>query len=517
MRASGGLFFDAPPTNLWFNTLNQDGSNRIRSASISGCNTVAPCTPAAGAPAFPSVANLTPTGAGCSHGHAGLQERVHGERQPADFARAEPQRRRVGRLRVHLRPQLDVPAEYEPHQSHRDTGRRAPDLLLRRERLHALVPAVQQHYAAGRRRHLQLSTRCSSTGITGCRGVCRSRRPTPSPTPSAMRRKRTPSSRTCPSRTRPIFSATAAGRAWIGRTPLPSAPCSTRKSKLENRFLNRLLNDNMFAILANLCSGDPQNILANTTLNGDATTGSVTRPLFVGRNTARTPNIYQVDLRYTRAFARFWERVTPQFIFEANNVFNHPNVTSINSTATVNTNPALGQVGAITTPPSLLPSGTVLEGPHHPVRTRRTLVTSDRSGRADARKLRGRCVSRYHDFQLSMKSPKPSEAPFPAPVYAETVLAVNFEDAKRYFLEALLEIHYAHTLMLARQRHSRSAGCASLPAFARRTGPSRHQRRRLRRQLRGPVLLSRGTTWQRAAERKSPAGCIPRAAATTST
>ena len=40
---------------------------------------------------------------------------------------------------------------------------------------------------------------------------------------------------------------------------------------------------------------------------------------------------------------------------------------------------------------------------------------------------------------------------FPAPVYAETVLAVNFEDAKRYFLDALLEIHYAHTLMLARQ------------------------------------------------------------------
>jgi len=51
-----------------------------------------------------------------------------------------------------------------------------------------------------------------------------------------------------------------------------------------------------------------------------------------------------------------------------------------------------------------------------------------------------------------MKAPKPvSEAPFAAPVYAETVLAPNFEDAKRYFLGALLEIHYAHTLMLARQ------------------------------------------------------------------
>ncbi len=39
--------------------------------------------------------------------------------------------------------------------------------------------------------------------------------------------------------------------------------------------------------------------------------------------------------------------------------------------------------------------------------------------------------------------------PFPAPIYAETVLSHNFEDAKKFFLGALLEIHYAHTRMLA--------------------------------------------------------------------
>ncbi len=42
--------------------------------------------------------------------------------------------------------------------------------------------------------------------------------------------------------------------------------------------------------------------------------------------------------------------------------------------------------------------------------------------------------------------------PFPARVYAETVLAVNFRDSLRYFLDALLEIQAAHTLMLARQK-----------------------------------------------------------------
>ena len=40
---------------------------------------------------------------------------------------------------------------------------------------------------------------------------------------------------------------------------------------------------------------------------------------------------------------------------------------------------------------------------------------------------------------------------FPAPLYAETVLGPNFEDAKRYFLDALIEIHYAHSRMLAQQ------------------------------------------------------------------
>jgi argininosuccinate lyase len=40
---------------------------------------------------------------------------------------------------------------------------------------------------------------------------------------------------------------------------------------------------------------------------------------------------------------------------------------------------------------------------------------------------------------------------FPAPVYRDTVLAQVFADAKRYFLEPLIEIEYAHTLMLARQ------------------------------------------------------------------
>jgi argininosuccinate lyase len=48
------------------------------------------------------------------------------------------------------------------------------------------------------------------------------------------------------------------------------------------------------------------------------------------------------------------------------------------------------------------------------------------------------------------RSRRGSDNHFPAPAYAETVLAVNFDDARRFFLDALLELHTAHTLMLAR-------------------------------------------------------------------
>src|SRR5579884_1568730 len=125
---------------------------------------------------------------------------------------------------------------------------------------------------------------------------------------------------------------------------------------IHNSFLRHLANDNQLTILAVLQSGDQQNIIANQVLNGDSTTSSVTRPLFLGRDLARTPNIYQIDARYTRTIFTLWERVRPKFWAEATNVFNHPNITSINTTAQVNSS------GAITSPASLAPVSSVLEG-----------------------------------------------------------------------------------------------------------------------------------------------------------
>ncbi|HYW46044.1 MAG TPA: carboxypeptidase regulatory-like domain-containing protein [Bryobacteraceae bacterium] len=125
-------------------------------------------------------------------------------------------------------------------------------------------------------------------------------------------------------------------------------------TKSGNRTWNWLANNNQLALLVNTSSGDQQNITANRNLNNDAK--AVTRPLFIGRDSVRGPNISQIDMRYTRAFFTAWERLKPKFIAEANNVFGWENITSLNTVVPVDT------TGLPTQPiTGFLPSSTVLE------------------------------------------------------------------------------------------------------------------------------------------------------------
>lgn len=60
-----------------------------------------------------------------------------------------------------------------------------------------------------------------------------------------------------------------------------------------------------------------------------------------------------------------------------------------------------------------------------------------------------------------------AEEEFPALIYRETVLAQNFEDSQKYFLDFLIRIHEAHTRMLARQGIlAQSAADEALAAIA---------------------------------------------------
>ncbi len=129
---------------------------------------------------------------------------------------------------------------------------------------------------------------------------------------------------------------------------------------ISNRIARYLANDNMITVFLVAQSGDEQNITANQVLNGDTSAGSgagsSTRPLFIGRNTVQAPNVYQLDARYSRTFFKLWDQLQPSFFFEANNVLNHPNITTINTNAIVNA------TGAIVTAPTYAPVSTLLEG-----------------------------------------------------------------------------------------------------------------------------------------------------------
>jgi Carboxypeptidase regulatory-like domain/TonB dependent receptor len=127
------------------------------------------------------------------------------------------------------------------------------------------------------------------------------------------------------------------------------------KFTIQNNILKHLANGNQLTILANLSNGDQLNETTSTLLNGDPVGSGIQRPLYVGRDALRGPNIYQIDMRYTRTVFSH-ERFNVKVLAEGNNVFNIKNVTAINTTAATNA------AGFITAAPTLAPTSTILEG-----------------------------------------------------------------------------------------------------------------------------------------------------------
>lgn len=121
------------------------------------------------------------------------------------------------------------------------------------------------------------------------------------------------------------------------------------QTHFENRIVNAFTNGNELAVLGNFLSGDPLNETTSRVLNGDSTASS--RPLFVGRNTLVSPPVYQVDARLTRTVTTIKERINTKIIVESTNVFNRSNFTTLSTTATTDT------AGNITAAPKLTPTG----------------------------------------------------------------------------------------------------------------------------------------------------------------
>ena len=141
--------------------------------------------------------------------------------------------------------------------------------------------------------------------------------------------------------------------------------------KLENRFMNRLANGNQLTVLATIQNGDEESITTSTVLNIDPI-GAPQRPLGIGRDTVTTPNVYQIDARYTRTLYSFRERLNVKFIAEGLNVFNTRNYTTTNTTAVTNS------LGIITTQPTFASDGVGARRPSASDRNSRGLLIFSR-------------------------------------------------------------------------------------------------------------------------------------------
>ena len=365
VRASWGKFYDAPPTNLWYNALFNDGSGKAFNASLSPASSGAPSYPqaltSATAPAIPSVFTVAPN---FRNGYA-MTTTLQISRQLASndaitLAFVNTGGRQLQWLHnINLINPITALADGRPVFSPTVSASTRANPAFNNVTLedvgansgyNALEVNYEHRFSHGflvSGHYIYSHTISDAPDVNGFeQNLVYVEDPT-----NRLRDR---------------------GNSYINRPHSFTASTVWSPSvKVGNTFANRLVNDNEFAVLTNIASGDEQNIVAPLNLNDDPTVAaSVTRPVSIGRNTVRGPKVVQFDLRYTRTLFTLNERLRAQFITEATNLFNHPNVTSLNTTipaanlnltGTAATNPSYGTIlGPL--PTSFPYSLTVLQG-----------------------------------------------------------------------------------------------------------------------------------------------------------
>ena len=346
LRANSGLFYEAPATNLFYNTLSNNGSNTGFVANISPS--------AAGAPAFPQVINAVGPGFSRTPDVTTLTPNYKNAYTITSSFQLERQltnndslmvgyvntaaRNQVFLRNINLTSPIGALADGRPTYASSRVYSQFGNIRLQDIGAITSYNALLTHY---RHRFAQ--------GVQVDASYTWSHSISDSPDVNSFEQNLPIEDNTSRARDR--------GNSYVNRPHAFTLSSYIAPRTSATGFWGYLANNNELSILANISSGDAQNIVANRVLTGDPlVTTAVTRPLFIGRYTARGPNIWQFDARYTRTLFTLWDRVKPKFLAEANNLFNHPNITTLNTTATVNA------AGAITTPASLLPQSTVLEG-----------------------------------------------------------------------------------------------------------------------------------------------------------
>ena len=348
IRASSGIFFEPTPTNLWYNTFINSGNPQAYSASIPASSPLAP--------AFPNVIGLTPGVVPAS----------------ADITAITPNFRNAYTINTSVQITRQLTANDALTVGYVNTGARELTYLRNLNLVNptGFLADGRPIYSSTQSAATRLDPRFNNITLQDVGAVTDynamivnynhrwgqgfqvnasytwSHSISDAPDANSFEQNLFIEDNTNRTRDR--------GNSIVNRPQaLTMSWYLAPTSKSDNRIVKWLASNNELAILGNLSSGDQQNITANKNLNND--TKATTRPAFIGRNTVRTPNIYQVDARYTRTFLTIKERFKPKFIAEFNNVFNRENITSLNTVVPVDS------FGIAQLPSVFAPSSTVLE------------------------------------------------------------------------------------------------------------------------------------------------------------
>jgi hypothetical protein len=357
LKASGGIFYNATPTNLWFNALNIDGSNRTNSFTITQ-----PAGATTGTLAFP---NIPASGTTSLQNVTTVSPKFKNEYTWNATMRIDHQFSRVdtvalgyilanGRNLMYLHNINPINptgqlADGRPVFS--STANASTRLDTRFNQINQVESGANTSFNA-----LFLSyTRSLSRGIQLNANYTWSHSISDAPDVNSFEQNLAIMDTT--NRKRDRANSIVNHPHAFNMTAVIEPTFS-----LSHGFWNSFANHNMVALLANVSSGDQQNIITNVSINGDSSIAAVTRPLYVGRNSLRSPSVYQFDGRYTRTFPKLFDRIAPSFLIEANNLFNHTNVTNLSPTQSVVTaaNSPLGPIGTPTAAVNIV-RGSVLE------------------------------------------------------------------------------------------------------------------------------------------------------------
>jgi hypothetical protein len=103
-----------------------------------------------------------------------------------------------------------------------------------------------------------------------------------------------------------------------------------RTSQKEPDLVERIFGHIEAAPIFSFSSGRPVNVLTGIDEEGSQAYPLASRPLGFGRNTFQTAHFVNVDLRIVK-YIPYGEKRRLDFVTEAFNLLNHPNVTAINA------------------------------------------------------------------------------------------------------------------------------------------------------------------------------------------